>query len=205
MDYRLKYLKYKYKYLNLQNQFGGAHNACDKGARNACVALLYNNNIYLVKNRKKKWNIPGGVIDPGESSLTAAFREFREETGGFDLDIWAPKLRTEIHYYNFHGHTDIWWYVSSTDPTIRFEKNTEMTDGKWYNINALPSYGDLRFPKSIYATISHIKDQLSKPVAPYIIKTPVSGPVKEIKLTYICIPNEMGKYPTREACEKASD
>jgi len=198
MDYRLKYLKYKNKYLNLQNQFGG-------GAKNACVALLYNNNIYLVKNYKNKWNIPGGKIDLGENSLTAAFREFHEETGGFDLDIWEPTLRTKIHCYNFRGHTDIFWYVSNTYPNIVFKKNREMKDGKWYNINALPLYGDLRFPNSIYATISHIRDQLSKSVAPYIIKTPVSKPVKEIKLTYICIPNEMGKYPTQEACEKASD
>lgn len=220
MDYRLKYLKYKNKYLHLKIQSGG-------GATNACIALFYNNYIYLVKEKSGKWNTPGGGIKLArrETSVTAAFREFKEETGGFDLLAWANSHPLKTFYcYNYHGHTDIFWYISSTDPKIHFKRNNETTDGQWYHINNLPT--NLRFPNSIKAIIGHITTvaQSSKSYTPVaqscksytpvaqsnklytpVVPTPVLKPVKQIMLTHICIPDEMGKYPTREACEKASD
>jgi 8-oxo-dGTP pyrophosphatase MutT (NUDIX family) len=152
MDYRLKYLKYKNKYLNLKIQSGG------EGINNACIALYWKTKehtfIYLIREKTGEWNTPGGLIDKGESSFNAAFREFWEETGKiFDLKAWANPTADptnplrKFHKYVFGGHTAIWWYVSYEDPKITFKANTEATDGGWFDISDLPT--NLRYPKSV--------------------------------------------------------
>ncbi len=152
MDYKSKYLKYKNKYLNLKKQLGGEF-------KNACIALFYNNQIFLIQQKDNKWNIPGGRIDGRENSFQAAFREFKEETGGFDLLRWANSTtpRKEFNRYEYHGHTKIWWHVSKVDPQIVFNINRETKAGQWFNINSLPS--NLRFPQSIQEIIAHIRSQ----------------------------------------------
>lgn len=37
--------------------------------------------VLLVKRKTGEWALPGGFIDPGEESITAAHREVMEETG----------------------------------------------------------------------------------------------------------------------------
>lgn len=150
MDYESKYLKYKNKYLNQKEiQIGGKF-------KNACIALFYNNHIFLVQQRDGKWNIPGGHIDPGENSFQAAFREFNEETGGFNLKKWtnSSKPRKEFNCYEYHGHTKIWWYVTKEDPQIIFNINKETVAGQWFPVNSLPN---LRFPQSIQEIITLVK------------------------------------------------
>jgi 8-oxo-dGTP pyrophosphatase MutT (NUDIX family) len=156
MDYKSKYLKYKSKYLNLKKQLGG-------GIKNACIALFYKNQIYLIQQTKdNKWNIPGGHIDRGENSFQAAFREFEEETGGFDLLRWtnSTKPRKDFEHYEYghpHPHTKIWWYVSRENPEIVFNINRETKDAAWFDINNLPS--NLRFPGSIGEIIAHVRSK----------------------------------------------
>ena len=152
MDYEKKYLKYKTKYLSYQDQIGG-------NFKNACIALFYNNHIFLVQQIDGKWNIPGGHIDLGENSFQAAFREFNEETGGFDLKRWAnlSKPRKEFHCYEYHGHTKIWWCVTKEDPQIIFNINKETVAGQWFPVNNLPN---LRFLQSIQEIITHVKSHL---------------------------------------------
>ena len=148
MDYRLKYLKYKNKYLNLKIQSGGV------GIKNACIALYYktptHNFIYLIKGNDDNWNIPGGRIDDKENSLEAAFREFKEETGGFLLDKWAPRTNQQrkFYKYEFREHTAIWWCVSYEEPKIIFKPNREATEGGWFDINELNTI-PLRFSDSV--------------------------------------------------------
>ena len=151
MDYRLKYLKYKNKYLNLKIQSGG------KGIKNACIALYWKTEnhtfIYLIREKDTgKWNTPGGgiKIDKGENSFDAAFREFKEETGGFLLKAWANSTNQlrQFTKYEFEGHTAIWWCVSDKAPDITFQANTEATDGGWFNISDLDNI-ILRYPKSV--------------------------------------------------------
>ena len=137
MDYKEKYKKYKLKYINLKNQIGGK-------IKNAATALFFNNNIYLVKERKNnKWNLPGGKIERGETPYDASIREFTEEIGGdkntFNLTHEISNLSEIVEY---HNHTIIYLYYLEikyqNKPNIVFKTNSETIDGGWFNINKLP-------------------------------------------------------------------
>ncbi len=47
----------------------------------AAGGVVLKNNQWLVMFRRKKWDLPKGKLDRGESSRTAAVREIEEETG----------------------------------------------------------------------------------------------------------------------------
>ncbi|MFJ6655354.1 NUDIX domain-containing protein [Streptomyces sp. NPDC091377] len=72
----------------------------------ALVSLWRGDHVLLVFNRFRRcWELPGGLIDPGESAREAAERELLEESGqvpegllrfvGFARFILAPDLRAE--------------------------------------------------------------------------------------------------------------
>jgi ADP-ribose pyrophosphatase YjhB (NUDIX family) len=128
-NYIEKYKKYKYKYLEIKNQIGGK-------IMNACVALISTYGptpgVYMVKG-KENWNIPGGKIEKGESSLDAAIREFKEETGGHSIDNLRDRLNR--NQYIYHDHTIIYYYVVSTQFNINFTPNNEKTLGSWVKIS----------------------------------------------------------------------
>ncbi|MDH3680609.1 MAG: NUDIX hydrolase [Acidimicrobiia bacterium] len=62
--------------------------------------IVEDDHILLVKNLRRggavDWSTPGGVVDPGESSLEGLTREVEEETGLF-VERWAgPLYRVEV-------------------------------------------------------------------------------------------------------------
>ena len=72
------------------------------GELKACGILVYREQPrrqFLLMKHPKRWDIPKGHIDPGESELECALRELVEETGIVEADIELnPGFRFEIQY-----------------------------------------------------------------------------------------------------------
>jgi 8-oxo-dGTP diphosphatase len=75
------------------------------------------NKVVLIRKRKPEWqsgrlNGVGGHVEPGETTLAAMVREFREETGWQDPPGWVcfGRLRCadpdDTELYLFHGRWD---------------------------------------------------------------------------------------------------
>lgn len=57
-----------------------------------CVLIPNGEGLFLAVSRRNdttRWGLPGGKVDPGESSLQAIRREVLEETG---LELWPTYL-----------------------------------------------------------------------------------------------------------------
>lgn len=55
---------------------------------------------FLLLRCYKFWDFPKGMIDPGESPLDTALREFTEETGLHDIELLSPALYYETEIYS---------------------------------------------------------------------------------------------------------
>jgi 8-oxo-dGTP pyrophosphatase MutT (NUDIX family) len=65
-----------------------------------CAAIIRNDSILMVHHRDEEreyWNLPGGGIEPGETSHEAVIREVKEETG---LDTRVCRFLFEETYLN---------------------------------------------------------------------------------------------------------
>lgn len=87
------------------------------------VLLVHPGGPYWAKKDLGAWSIPKGLFEPGEDPLSAARREFKEETG-FDaaesVDDFIPLGEIKqpggkvIHAWAFEGDCDPWNITSNT-------------------------------------------------------------------------------------------
>ena len=94
---------------------------------NACIALFFENTVYLIQENDRSWNFPGGKLKLGEDALEGAFREFQEEIGnkGFNLKNWARdtgNIFTPYYVYHSNGlgrpHTIIFYCICKSKPVF---------------------------------------------------------------------------------------
>ena len=85
----------------------------------AAGGLIEKDNSYLFINRLKRWDLPKGKLDMGESPEEAAIRECEEECGITQLTI-TKTLEPTYHIYAHKGSYALkktYWYAMSTKHT----------------------------------------------------------------------------------------
>ncbi|MET8831106.1 NUDIX hydrolase [Streptomyces sp. NPDC004610] len=103
----------------------------------ALVALWQADRVLLVLHRvRRAWELPGGLIDPGESPREAAVRELWEESGqrpagalrftGYARFVLAPEGRTEYGAL-FTGE-------AAQNPPGMFRPNVETMAVHWWDV-----------------------------------------------------------------------
>ena len=64
--------------------------------------VFENNTVWLRKNERNEWELPGGKIDPGEQPTDTVLREMKEELG-FDVEV---KDVVDAYMYTINKSTD---------------------------------------------------------------------------------------------------
>ena len=95
--------------------------------------------ILLVKHSELGWSNPGGHVELGETTATAAARELHEETG---IDTQPASTAPMIVH---PGHSDrprahvhwnvAWVFFAPTDAPVMAEPGSEV---RWFDVNDLP-------------------------------------------------------------------
>ncbi|MGA5363961.1 NUDIX domain-containing protein [Streptomyces purpurascens] len=113
----------------------------------ADVVLLAAGHVLLIERGwdpfKGRWALPGGHVDPGETSLAAAVRELEEETG---ITLPATEMR-QVGAFDAPSRDPRGRYVSvaytATLPTqLQPTAGDDATAARWWPLHALP---DLAF------------------------------------------------------------
>ena len=107
--------------------------------------LVENGKILLCQNvAKGYYYLPGGHVDPGETSSEALAREFQEETGQGvqvgDCLLLAEVLAPGIQELNLVFHVE---RAGETPPDSPFESQEEHIAFVWHDLAAVPDL-DLR-------------------------------------------------------------
>jgi ADP-ribose pyrophosphatase YjhB (NUDIX family) len=104
----------------------------------AAGGLVFNSkNEVLFIYRRKKWDLPKGKLDPGESIEECALREVKEETGVQSLVI-QHHLLTTYHLYleDSMVFKTTYWYKMTSDDLILIPQEAEgIKKALWIHLN----------------------------------------------------------------------
>ncbi|MFO0323031.1 MAG: NUDIX hydrolase [Bacteroidota bacterium] len=127
----------------------------------AAGGLIKNENSYLFIYRLKKWDLPKGKLDMGESPEEAAIRECEEECGISKLSI-KKELPSTYHIYKYKGGFAIkktFWYEMTTEhkDTLvpQIEENIERVE--WFNLAQIK---EIVFKNTYPAILDSVKNNI---------------------------------------------
>ncbi len=105
-----------------------------------------------------RWLQPGGHIDPGEDTMTAAIREVEEETGVMGVPLGSGIFDLDVHAIPAHGrqpphiHYDVRFLLEATSDTLKH--SDEVLGVRWVPFNEVP---DLTSEESVLRPTGKIK------------------------------------------------
>jgi 8-oxo-dGTP pyrophosphatase MutT (NUDIX family) len=124
----------------------------------AAGGLIEKENTWLFIYRLKRWDLPKGKLDMGESPEDAAIRECEEECGITQLTI-TKTLAPTYHIYAHKGSYALkktYWYAMSTGHTgalvPQLEENIEKVE--WFSKQQIQA---IVFPNSYPAILDVVK------------------------------------------------
>ena len=126
----------------------------------AAGGLIENENKYLFIFRLKRWDLPKGKLDMGESPQEAAIRECEEECGITQLTI-IQTLEPTYHIYPHKGSYALkktYWYTMSTKHTgilvPQIEENIEKVE--WFTKQQIQTEVITNSYPAILSVIKHL-------------------------------------------------
>ncbi len=101
------------------------------------MLVINKNRVLLVRVRyfNDKWNIPGGMVDKGESFETAAKREVKEESG---LEISEVEFIGSLYSEREYKKDTVQYFIGETDNEDLVIDNQEITGAGWFALDDLP-------------------------------------------------------------------
>jgi len=118
--------------------------------------ILYNNKILLARNiNTNYWSLPGGKIALPESPEECILRELIEELNLSDLEI-GYKLGEYIS--KNEGKRDTVHIFVIRLNSLRFQKQWELEDAQWFELDNLPKNISLATSRRITEYLSGGKD-----------------------------------------------
>ncbi len=98
---------------------------------------------WLLIFRKKRWDLPKGKIDPGETPVQAAVREVQEETGLIQVVLNQPEPMTignqpfTLHLYNennrWHLKTTFWFLMHADQEQLKPQEAEDISAIGWFD------------------------------------------------------------------------
>ncbi|MFJ3663139.1 NUDIX domain-containing protein [Streptomyces sp. NPDC090119] len=107
------------------------------------VVMTTNGNVLLIQRGwapfEGAWALPGGHVDPGETSRAAAARELAEEASVYA----APEELVQVGTFDQPDRDPRGRYVTvayrlEVIPGIPIEAGDDATNAQWWPLNALP-------------------------------------------------------------------
>ncbi|MEI6285538.1 MAG: NUDIX hydrolase [Bacillota bacterium] len=131
-----------------------------------CVVTNERNEVLLVKAYRYPtgthgWEIPAGMVDPGESAIAAAAREVFEESGYHIHNL------SEIHrYYPMNGISNKEYVIVCGELDAEFEKlpsfdESEVSECAWFGlpvIEELIKRNEIKCGLTLTALLLHMRD-----------------------------------------------
>lgn len=95
------------------------------------VALILNEKDEVLlqqrNERRKRWGLPGGLMDPGESTEETAIRESLEETGLTIRNLLLFKLYSGKEFFTKADNGDAFYSVTTAYVTKEYEGELTLT------------------------------------------------------------------------------